>query len=163
MNKVIAAVGLVLGLGGSGLVLADTIAQAGSSSGAQAGSQSGSESSLTLNSVNVVPRQHYPASQAASLLLQTCQDGASASSVSRGMSFGTDSAQCAAIRQAAVHLELYEKYKAVGMKAEATRQWNLASAYIDKADMSADVGHYPKIIGGTITSLLPVALLFVLF
>lgn len=163
MKALIAVLGLVTGLMVMQWAQADAIAGAGSSSGAQAGSSSGAQAGVTLNSNSVQRGTDFPASSPAAIMIQSCMEAASATSMSRALSFGTDSAQCAAIRQAAVHMELHDRYAAMGMKDSAVREWDKAMKFVITADEAANVGHYPKVIGGTVTSLLPVAVLFVLF
>lgn len=147
----------------AGAVYADSSASAGSAAGASSGSESGAAATVTLHSTSIGVKQDYPASATASLLIQACQEGVSAQGVTGGIAAGFDSAQCVAIRQAAVHLEMYDRYFALKQYKEANRELAKFHEYIGDADRAATVGHYPKIAGGAITSLMPIALLWLVF
>lgn len=147
----------------AGAVYADSTANSGSNSGANSGSESGAAATVTLHSTSIGVRQDYPASATASLLIQACQEGVSAQGFRGGIAAGFDSAQCTAIRQAAVHLEMYDRYFKLQLYKEANRELAKFHEYIADADRAADVGHYPKIAGGAVTSILPIALLWLVF
>lgn len=142
---------------------ADSTANANSAAGANSGSASGANAAITLNSNSVGVKQDYPAYSAASLLVQSCQEGASGQGTNGGIAAGFDSAQCVNIRQAAVHLEMYDRYFNLKLYDQANRELAKFHEYIAKADQAADIGHYPKVVGGAITSFLPIALLWLVF
>lgn len=147
----------------AGAAMADSTANSGSASGASSGSESGAAATVTLHSTSIGVKQDYPASATASLLIQACQEGATAQGIHGGIAAGFDSAQCVAIRQAAVHLEMYDRYFSLQQYKQANRELALFHEYIADADRAADIGHYPKIAGGAVTSVLPIALLWLVF
>jgi hypothetical protein len=147
----------------TGMARADNTANAGSAAGANSGSESGAEAVVNLHSNSFAVKQDYPASATASLLIQACQEGVSAQGIRGGIAAGFDSAQCTAIRQAAVHLEMYDRYFGLKMYEQANKELAKFHEYIADADRAADVGHYPKIAGGAVTSVLPIALLWLVF
>lgn len=142
---------------------ADSTANAGSAAGADSASSSGANAAITLNSHSYGVKQDYPSASAASLLIQSCQEGASATGLKGGIAAGFDSAQCVAIRQAAVHLEMYDRYFALGMHKQANEQLAKFHKYLAYSEEAAKIGHYPKVAGGALTSVLPIALLFLVF
>ncbi len=127
-------------------------------------STTGNHESSNASSVSVVYKgDERSAASAANVMVTSCQDGASGSGLQGGVSAAFDSAQCVALRQAFVHLELHDRYVAMGNDQEALKHLDLFNKYMEQADRAANVSHPTKLIGGSIVSLLPVALLFVLF
>lgn len=162
---------------------ADTTANSASGAAAQSQSASGSAAytgpqaqgqAVNIDSHAVSEAPNIPVASAASVFVQSCQYGASGQGQSAGLSMGADSAQCMNLRQAAIHMELFEKYSKLALAApdgdgkvalynSANRELALFQSYLDKADDATDIQHPTKVVGGSIADLLPVALVVGMF
>lgn len=147
-------------------VFADTTATAGAGAASNAGAAAGAVSggSVTTITSSTVANVPDPAAfSPASIILNGCQEGMSGQSTSAGAGIGFESAPCVALRQASEHQKLMLWYEARGDKNSAALHHRHMMHYVSQADQSADVTHYPKVIGSTLTSLLPLGLIFLLF
>lgn len=163
MTKIVlCALALVVGLSNFAFA-GDVATQSEAGANAGAASQSGAQSALIINSHSVAEAPDIPAASSAAVLIQSCQEGVSGQGFEGGLAAGFDSAQCVNIRQASIHLQMYERYYATKQYDAAQRHLAKFHTYLDRADVSADWAYPTKVAGGTVTALLPIALLFVIF
>ena len=124
-----------------------------------------SYSSSGASSANIVSvhNEKHQVSSPASVALSACQEGGSGQGVKGGLSTVVDSPQCSALRQAAVHFELYEVALNNGEYQEAEKHLEKAEKYVDKADSYVNITHAPKTIGSVILGISPLAILALVF
>lgn len=144
---------------------ADQSAQAtsGSSAGALSGSSAGAQVGDTTVNLNQHSLTHIPKpamNSSAAIMLSGCQEGASGTGAQGALAGAIESPTCVALRQAQAHQQLYTFYKERGDSKTAARHMRLMEEYVTAADVSADVTKWPKTIGSTVMSLLPIGLFF---
>lgn len=144
---------------------ADQTAQA--SSGSSAGAMSGSSAGAQVGDTSVYLNQHStthipkPAmNSSAAIMLSGCQEGASGTGAQGALAGAIESPTCVALRQAQAHQQLYTFYVQRGDMKTAARHMRLMEEYVTAADVSADVTKWPKTVGSTVMSLLPIGLFF---
>jgi hypothetical protein len=144
---------------------ADQSAQAtsGSSAGALSGSSAGAQVGDTSVHLNQYSATHIPKpamNSSAAIMLSGCQEGASGTGAQGALAGAIESPTCVALRQAQAHQQLYTFYKERGDSKTAARHMRLMEEYVTAADVSADVTKWPKTVGSTVMSLLPIGLFF---
>lgn len=144
---------------------ADQSAQAtsGSSAGALSGSSAGAQVgdttvNLTQHSSTRIPKPAMNSS--AAIMLSGCQEGASGTGAQGALAGAIESPTCVALRQAQAHQQLYTFYTERGDSKTAARHMRLMEEYVTAADVSADVTKWPKTVGSTVMSILPLGLFF---
>jgi hypothetical protein len=146
----------------------------GQGQGQQQGNANSVNNEFVDNSVNTVEATQIPVASAASVFVQSCQYGASGQGQSAGLSMGADSAQCMNLRQAAIHLEQFNRVNSLAIAAPQgagkVDLYKLANThlakfhhYLDKADDAADYAHPTKVVGGGVADILPVGILIGIF
>jgi len=190
MFKKILMIGAMVAMSSSAFAAFDTtssnagaVAGSASQSGAIAGGGDSTSTSLgvqgqgqavNIDNHGVVQAPDIPVASAASVFVQSCQYGASGQGQNAGLSMGADSAQCMNLRQAAIHMELFEKYSKLALAApdgegkvalykSANRELGLFQSYLNKADDAADYAHPTKVVGGGVADILPVGILIGIF
>jgi hypothetical protein len=159
----------------SGFALADVnINEADSKAASQSGSAAGAIGYIDNSSTNVAAPD-IPVASSASVFVQSCQYGAAGQGQSAGISMGSDSAQCMNLRQAAIHMEQYERYVGLAQKTlagsegqaalykAANRELGLFQKYLDRSSEAADYAHPTKVVGGAVTDVLPIGILIGIF
>jgi len=92
----------------------------------------------------------------------SCQEGASGQSFSGGAASVMESAMCQSLKLAEVHKGYWTMYGEMGDEARAANHKRLMEKYLEEASDAADFVYYPKVIGSTFLSILPIGLLFLL-
>ena len=90
---------------------------------------------------------------------QSCQEGASGSTVSAGGSTVFESAMCQNLKMAEVHQQYWKMYSDIADTEQAAMHKKLMDKYVAKASESADFHYYPKNIGSFFLEILPVGLI----
>lgn len=160
------AIGVGIGVGGDGgRASAHAVGNGGEGGNAVAktGSSSSTSNIATDTDVNVITDNPKPAaSGAAAVFPQTCQEGASGQSYSGGASSVFESSMCQSLRMAEVHQGYWKMYTEMGDLNQAAMHKQLMDRYVAEASDSADITYWPKTVGSTFLSILPVGLLFLL-
>lgn len=135
----------------------------GVGTGGSASVTAGSDVDLTTGGVTVVTESgDYPAAGAAGIMTVSCQEGASGQSFSGGAASVMESAMCQSLKMAEVHKGYWQMYGEMGDEARAANHKRLMDKYLKEASDAADFVYYPKVIGSTFLSILPIGLLFLL-
>jgi hypothetical protein len=179
MLKKILMIGAMVAMSGSVFAAFDnttSTANSGAASQAGAAAQSGSQTYIDQSgNVSTVQAPDIPVASSASVFVQSCQYGAAGQGQSAGISMGSDSAQCMNLRQAAIHMEQYERYVGLAQKTlagsegqaalykSANRELGLFQKYLDRSSEAADYAHPTKVVGGAVTDVLPIGILIGIF
>ena len=144
-SKADGGTGIGIGVGGDG----------GNAKAVSGGSTSGAEVTTTV----VTNSARNAGSSAASVYGVQCQEGSSGQTFSGGASTITESAMCQSLKMGEVHERYWKMYTEMGDVNQAEMHKQLMMKYIAEAGDAADVTYYPKIIGSTFLSILPVGLI----
>lgn len=162
---VLVALALMYAMGNAAQAGQTADATSSSQAGAQSGSAAGAavlidSHAVTTNTANI-PKA--PVFSPASLMLNSCQEGATGQSFSGGAASGFESPTCTALRSADANQKLWLLYEARGDMAQAKMHHDRMEAAMADADEAQNLLHYPKTVGSAFVSVLPVGLLFLLF
>ena len=148
-SKADGGTGIGIGVGGDG----------GNAKAYSEGSTSGAQADSTITTTVVTNSARNAGSSAASVYGVQCQEGGSGQTFSGGASTITESAMCQSLKMGEVHERYWKMYAEMGDVNQAEMHKQLMMKYIAEAGDAADVTYYPKIIGSTFLSILPVGLI----
>lgn len=148
-SKADGGTGVGIGVGGDG----------GNAKAVSGGSTSGAQADSTITTSVVTNSARNAGSSAAAVYGVQCQEGGSGQTFSGGASTITESAMCQSLKMGEVHERYWKMYAEMGDVNQAEMHKQLMMKYIAEAGDAADVTYYPKVIGSTFLSLLPVGLI----